>query len=245
MKLTGRASHAESTRHERSLPNGFRFHRSEWMEGGRDARLSPTVFLVEQPPGSELQPHFHEQNQFQLVQRGSGRIGVHPIAQGSLHYAGAFTGYGPVRAGPEGLSYFTIRSVHETGAKMLPQDRGYMPRGPKRHMQSAPLASVAQAELASLREPRCVTVFAAQPDGLAAACWFLPPGAPAAVAGAAGAGQFFFVVAGALLHAGETFSGWESLYFSQEEPTPELRAGPSGLQLFVLQMPQKAQAYAV
>ena len=88
----GCARLARETRHHRVLDNGFSFHRSEWMQAGHDPVLSPTVFLVEQPPGAELPPHFHTQNQFQVVKEGYGSLGRHTIGPGSVHYAGAYTG---------------------------------------------------------------------------------------------------------------------------------------------------------
>src|SRR3546814_2657233 len=57
----------------------------------------------------------------------------------TIHYAGAFTGYGPLIAGPEGLSYFTIRSIHEEGANILPHAASQMLKGPRRGGQAGPL----------------------------------------------------------------------------------------------------------
>jgi len=137
------------------LENGFSFHRSEWMQSDRGPGLSPTVFLVEQPPNAVLAPHFHTQNQFQVVKAGSGTLGAHAVGPGSVHYAGAFTGYGPLVAGPAGLSYFTIRAVYETGANFLPDARDRLQRGPKRNAHGPlhePLASEALRSLASARQ---------------------------------------------------------------------------------------------
>ena len=71
------------------------YFKAEWMESGADPELSPTVALIEQPPHSVLVPHFHRQNQFQLFVEGSGSIGPSALSPLSIHYAGAYTGYGP------------------------------------------------------------------------------------------------------------------------------------------------------
>ena len=84
MIVLGSAKRAEETRHCRTLATGFSFHRSEWLESGRDGAMSPTVFLVEQPPHSVLDPHFHAQNQFQVVKQGSGTLGPHAVGPGSV-----------------------------------------------------------------------------------------------------------------------------------------------------------------
>ncbi len=74
MIALGSAALAGETRHHRVLENGFSFHRSEWMRSDPGPGLSPTVFLVEQPPNVVLAPHFHTQNQFQVIKEGSGTL---------------------------------------------------------------------------------------------------------------------------------------------------------------------------
>lgn len=243
MVWTGSAARARQTRHARSLPEGFAFFRSEWMEGGRDPLLSPTVFLVEQPPGSVLAPHFHTQNQFQVVMSGSGRLGAHEVATGSVHYAGAFTGYGPVVAGPQGLNYFTLRPVFETGANFTATARDKMVRGPKRHMQGPPLPQADAAQLGALSGPAWLHAIAPQPDGLAASACYLPPGGRAEAPTPAASGQFQLVMAGTLRDADGQLGLWESRYLPAGEPGGTLLAGPEGLQVLLLQVPAKAGEY--
>lgn len=91
------------------------FYKGEWMESGDDPTLSPTAFLIEQPPNYTLLPHFHRQNQFQLFVEGSGSIGRAALGAVTVHYAGAYTGYGPLLSGADGIKYFTIRAVLESG----------------------------------------------------------------------------------------------------------------------------------
>ena len=243
MIIHGSAKRAQETRHNRTLANGFSFHRSEWMESGRDS-LSPTVFLVEQPPHSVLDPHFHAQNQFQVVKEGSGTLGPHAVGPGSVHYAGAFTGYGPLVAGPEGLSYFTIRAVFETGANFLPVEREQLRRGPKKHAQGLihePLSAIA---LLALAAPARADLIGTPGDDLAACAWHLPPFAPVQVPPPRGSGQFQLVMAGVLRTTEARLSSWESRYLSPGENGGPCSAGSSGLQLLVLQMPAKAAEYA-
>lgn len=245
MVLTGSAERARQTRHERKLPEGFEFFRSEWMDGGKDPVLSPTVFLVEQPPGSVLAPHFHTQNQFQVVMSGSGRLGAHEVATGSVHYAGAFTGYGPVVAGPQGLNYFTLRPVFEIGANFIAVARDKMVRGPKRHMQGPPLPQASAAELGALAGPAWFHAIEPQADGLAASLCSLPPGGQAEALVPAASGQFQLVMAGAMRHGAGQLEVWESRYLQAGEPGGMLQAGPEGLQVLLLQVPAKAAEYLV
>ena len=243
MITLGSAALAGETRHHRVQDNGFSFHRSEWMQGGRGADLSPTVFLVEQPPNSVLAPHFHMQNQFQVIQAGSGMLGRHAVGPGSVHYAGAFTGYGPLAAGPGGLSYFTIRAVFETGANFLPAARDRMRQGPRRHAQGpahAPLPLDALRDLASTRRVQLIA-----PQGDLEACALqLPPFARVEPGKPGGSGQFQLVLAGTLETPQGRLQAWESRYLSCGEDAAGCAAGASGLHLLVLQMPASASEYA-
>ena len=78
--------------------------------------------------------HFHIHNQFQLLARGAGTIGRSPKDLGSfiVQYAGAYTVYGPIVAGSEGVGYITMRAFRAPGAKFVPQQRGVLKPGPKR-----------------------------------------------------------------------------------------------------------------
>lgn len=220
------------------------FHKSEWMEAGDDPVLSPTVFLVEQPPDTVLVPHFHRQNQFQLFVAGGGTIGRNPLGPVTIHYAGAYTGYGPLVSGPQGVTYFTIRPVCESGFVPVEGAGDRMIRGPKRHAQAGPIVTLGAAELAALRQPAHDTLIAPAPDGLAAIVSCLPPGAEHVSAHVPGSqGQFVFVLAGSLLHEGRSLGLWENLFADSAGEPPVLRAGEGGAQVVALHTPPRDAAY--
>jgi hypothetical protein len=220
------------------------FYKSEWLEAGDDPQLSPTMFLVEQAPNVSLQSHFHSQNQFQLFVQGSGRIGNHRITPITVHYAGAYTGYGPLVADAEGVFYFTIRSVFESGAFYMPESRGSMARGPKRHLTSDAVAPIDTAALAVLKDVDVHDLIPVQPDLIAAQLIRIPPGGTATGIDPKGsAGQFFVVTGGALVHKSGHLNRWEPMFASGEEPPVSLRAGPGGAEVVLLQLPVKAAEY--
>ncbi|VTU26747.1 hypothetical protein [Variovorax sp. RA8] len=243
MIALGSAALAGETRHHRVLENGFSFHRSEWMRSDPGPGLSPTVFLVEQPPNVVLAPHFHTQNQFQVIKEGSGTLGKHALGPGCVHYAGAFTGYGPLVAGPAGLSYFTIRAVYETGANFLPAARDRLRRGPKRNAHGPVHAPLAVDALRGLASARRVPLIAPQ-DGLEAYALQLPPLSRLEPIDARGSGQFQLVLAGALETPQGRLRPWESRYLSPSEDAGGCTAGASGVHLLVLQMPAVAPEYS-
>ena len=220
------------------------FHKSEWMESGEDPVLSPTAFLVEQPPNTTLVPHFHRQNQFQLFVEGGGTIGRNPLGPVTVHYAGAYTGYGPLVSGPQGIKYFTIRPVCESGFVPVADAGEKQLRGPRRHATAGPVVVPDAAALATLTEVRQQVLIAPAADGLAAIASELPPGATLRSAHIPAAqGQFVFVLAGSLVHEGLSLAPWESLFAAADDPAPLLVAGPGGAQVVMLSTPPRDPAY--
>jgi hypothetical protein len=237
-------THAHSERRRRAIQVvNDTFHKGEWMENGEDARLSPTVFLAEQPPNCELLPHFHRQNQFQLFVHGSGSLGPHRVDPVTIHYAGAYTGYGPLVAENDGLKYFTIRSVFDTGLIAANEARTKMVRGPKRHESVSLGAPWPEDKLATLQES-CASWRIAPKDGLAAQHVRLAPGDTLVLEGIpASDGQFVFVLSGEALSGQGTLRPWESLFATADEHGVTLQARTRGAELVCLHMPQRDPAY--
>jgi hypothetical protein len=245
MIVTGSAEQGQGRRRQLRLADGFEYFKSEWLEAGQDPQLSPTMFLIEQSPHSRLGAHFHRQNEFQVVVEGGGLFGAHAVQALTVHYAGAYTGYGPIVAGERGLSYFTIRAVFEQGAFMLPQGRDKMVRGPKRQMHSQPFPAAQAAARAARTGVDFIELFPPHPDGVAATRLLLPPGGEASAAAAAGSsGQYIIPVAGSLLHGGREFTRWEPIFVSADEPALALRAGAGGAEVLCLRLASRAAEYA-
>ena len=220
------------------------YFKAEWMESGTDPSLSPTVALIEQPPNSVLVPHFHRQNQFQLFVDGSGSIGPTALSPLTIHYAGAYTGYGPVVAGPEGFKYFTMRSVSETGLVPISDAREKMLRGPKRHAQCGPIDISSEAVLLALTDVKSEALIPLADDGLGAEVIHLPGALkllPQRLA--ASAGFFLVVLAGTLIYADAQLGAFENVFVSADEILPVFAAGKGGLQVLVLHLPRKESVY--
>lgn len=218
------------------------FHKGEWMETGEDPTLSPTVFLAEQPAHYNLGTHFHRQNQFQLFVAGSGTLGPERLDPVTVHYAGAYTGYGPLLAGAEGVKYFTIRPVFDTGFIPASEAREKMVRGPKRHAQVALGTPWDEERLAALA--RAEDRFALPADrGLAVRHVRLPPAAARDLEHAeTSIGFFVFVLSGTATVAGSTLGRWESAFATADERLV-LTAGARGAEIVVLHVPPTDPAY--
>jgi hypothetical protein len=197
----------------------------------------PMAFLVEQPAGSVVASHFHEANQFQLVVAGSGTLGTHAVQPVAVHYSNAFSAYGPITAGEDGLQYLTLRNGYDRGARYLPAAREEL-RGVRRRFRQAMADAAPPA--APPEQALAETLLAEAPDGLGAWRYRLPPGA--ALRGpdpAGGDGQFWVVTSGEMRAAeGATLPALSCAFVGPEEAPFAVTAGEGGLEVVVMQYPR-------
>jgi hypothetical protein len=199
-------------------------------------RDSPQSFRIQQDPGLIIHPHFHFVDQFQVVVEGAGTIGRNQADPITVHYAAAHTGYGPITAGPEGLTYVTMRAQSDcTGAQYLPAARSRMQNLPKRYRLAEPCPSLSDAELMQLQQSKLTTLLQ-ESDGLAAWVLRLPAGAITHTPDpAAGGGQSMFLNRGSMVLNGAALDKHSCLYLSSHEAPLEIQAGPQGLELVICQ----------
>ena len=200
----------------------------------------PQGFLVSQPPGSVTPPHFHETNQFQVFVGGSGRLGKRRADPVTVQFAGGHTPYGPIAAGDRGIQYFTLRQSWDPGAKYLPAMRSRLVRGRQRQR----LAPRVERPAAALEAPDSCTVeplLELEADGLGAELVRLGSGMRC-LRPCGGGGQYQVVIAGALVHDGETLPRLSCRFASADERECEFEAGPGGAAVLALQFPALAPA---
>ena len=206
--------------------------------------IEPMAFLVEQDPDTTVSAHYHQADQFQVAVGGSGWLGRHAVRTGSVHYANAFSPYGPVAAGPEGLDYFTLRNGWDPGAQFLPGAiEALTAHKPKSNRQAMgddfdlPSADALQALHEGVSRP----VIASEPDGLGA--WLHLAGPDGEIAGQDpqyGYGQFWVVLLGSL--GAEALPPRSCVFVTPEEPALATRAGFGGVAVLELQFPDRGWA---
>src|SRR3977135_931018 len=64
--------------------------------GSRDTPDVPHAYVSQWDPAWVSGPHFHENDQFQVVVAGKGKLGRRSLAPYSVHFSGAYTPYGPL-----------------------------------------------------------------------------------------------------------------------------------------------------
>ena len=202
---------------------------------------SPHAYLIEQSPDSVGPSHFHQNAEFQIIVAGDGLFGRRPVKPYMVHYAGQQTGYGPLTAGPNGLSYLTLRPVTDFGIWMLPESRNLMdPRIPRGQVHS----EVLPGRASGLGGQVVSGVIAPRADGLASWRVQLPVEGKAVLpAHPGGGGAFLVVIGGAMIVAGKAFGTLGTVWVGTAEPAPDIHAGPEGVDFLVMQFPGNAWAF--
>jgi hypothetical protein len=203
----------------------------------------PMIYLVDQEPNSAIQTHFHQVDQYQVVIGGSGAMGREPLGPITVHYTNAFTGYGPLASGPDGLQYLTIRNRWDPGLRPLPEARDELPpAGTVKQRQrtikpAPPLSAEALGEMkaAQLRE------LMEEPESGSRA-WMLaiPPAGSAPSPASAATDRVLVVCSGSL--AGTDANDLHSCHFIPAGEVVMLTAGEGGADILVLQFRERSSA---
>lgn len=99
---------------------------------------SPEAFLVEFPPHGTVGAHFHSCNQFQVFLPAAGVTYQRtPVDTVVVHYADAYTTYGPFATKDLPLSYLTLRGVSSTLTAYMPGSRHLLRRRGRRNLHRA------------------------------------------------------------------------------------------------------------
>jgi hypothetical protein len=212
-------------------------------EGGA-IKEEPQAFLIEMHANETILPHFHEVDQFQVFVAGSGGMGRHAAATLAVHYADHHTGYGPIQAGPQGYSYFTLRARSDPGAHYLhePGYRAALKPSAKRHGVAAGVTLSTEPVLMDLNqvkeEPLLQDLDGT--DGLGALLIRMGSGMnrtgpdPRPTGG-----QYYLVLNGSLELDSGAYPAWSTAFVHRDDPPLSFKAGPKGLEALLLSFPKR------
>ena len=203
----------------------------------------PQAFIVEQIPHSVVGSHFHISNQFQVIVRGSGTLGRHAVKPISVHYAGGYTGYGPITAGEDGLSYFTLRAQFNKGPHFLPEAKPELKDVTRQFLLADDIEISTQAQLAQRTKAVLETIIEPFESGLAGYAARVPcSGSMTAPEPSNGGGQYWVVISGSAIFNGETLNPLSCVFVGPEDTGLSVDAGPSGAEVLILQYPRNPEA---
>lgn len=210
-----------------------------------DDSCRPQAFVVEQAPNWVLRQHYHGVHQFQVVSAGAGSIGRHQVAPLIVHYSSPESGYGPITAGPEGLSYYTLRANPDPQTRYLPESKPLMQKGlVRQHGMTPPIDPSGPATSSVSGATREGEPFVSLLQGHrdSAAVWRLDlrAGEVFEASRLPGRGPRYYLVAAGGLATGGGLLESGSVVFTHDEPGFSLAAGPDGLTVLAMQFPVEA-----
>ncbi len=194
----------------------------------------PQVFLVDMPDaGSTVHPHFHDVDQYQVIVKGSGRLGREPAEPIAFHYADAYTPYGPIVGAQDGIAFLTIRKACAAGYYPMPESRHLIAGKPGRNITgkfeiNKPLPRPGE----STRETLMTTE-----DGVEVLGLRIGPGGQAAGEPADAGDQYYLVCTGSLLHEGRAVPPMSIVRIEPGAPLPMFHAGSTGAEILLTQLP--------
>jgi hypothetical protein len=236
MPVIASADTVRATR-RRASSNGSQFWLTSYVGANRytvgaggqptTGAIYPMAFLVEQDAGEVVGAHYHQADQFQVIVGGGGRLGTHDVAPAAVHFAGAWSAYGPLRAGGAGLHYFTLRNGWDPGARYMefPDNRARLRGVARRHREVVGETTAIGADGFCARQFRIVAD--AREDGPEPA---------------AGAGQFWLVLSGSLQHGGAVLPARSCVFVHPHEAAFTAVAGGEGAEVMVMQFPRQGSA---
>ena len=226
---------------ERTLPSGHKGWRTDFIKRPDPASKedSPMAFLAEGSPGRLLRSHFHEVDQFQVIYKGGGTLGAHPLGFGGVHFSRAFTPYGPIRYGKDdGLGFITLRAHRDPGAQYMPDSRPVLDSRANRTPWQCTVmpdfnitpgeSGVAMKPIDQVKDER----------GLAGYSMVMKPGATGySIDPSKGDGQYILVIKGGIMHEGDHKKHLTIIWVGKDEGAFKLVAGPEGAEILILNFP--------
>lgn len=195
----------------------------------------PQAFTSTTPEGFLFPPHYHLADQCQVFIGGSAKMPTHDVVPITVHYADAYTPYGPIEVREGGLTYFNFRARTDVGAQYMPAERkGIAIKGGREIVATCRLGLHVEVETLRLE-----TLIDLQHDHLAAYEMVAAPGVHLIDSIAGGSGRFQLVLDGELEQDGKTLPKHSVAYAAGGERFGRRVAGPSGAHVFEIQFPHE------
>jgi hypothetical protein len=192
----------------------------------------PQAVLVDLPPKSIGQAHFHIVEQFQIFTEGTGYVGRHAVRPGTVQYTDEYTTYGPFTGG---IRYMVVRAVNDPGSKYMPDERKQLtqPRGRARYYQ---------VDMAPLESGAAIRELSDEPDGMAVCEMRMAPGQalPDVEGGAGDQGAYYAVLQGEINFGGQRYLKEACIYIGPNE-TLAASAGHEGAIVAFVRFPKMAK----
>jgi hypothetical protein len=247
MIYTRSGADALAQRYEVVSPGTGNKHWGTTFFGPRVSRSDapgPQATMSDLQAHESVTPHFHGVTMFQLFIAGSGTIGnrgqeLKPL---TVQFKDHHTAYGPITAGPQGITFVALRMRTSHSAPVYLDKPGYRDElrpSKRRNLTSEKVGFSIEPVLQHRTEVAWEPLLEAD-DGMSAKVLRLgagmkEQGPDPKLAG----GYYLFVGNGSLLHKGEELPLWSMVVVENIEDAYEICAGPKGVEVLVLQYPRE------
>lgn len=200
----------------------------------------PQALMTQMAADETILPHFHGVAQFQIFPSGAGMMGKTEVRPLSLQYKDHHSAYGPLLAGPHGLTFIALRNRIGDSAPVYLSKPGYREKlkpSKRRNWISPHLSLSTRPVLQHRKTVAWENVFEQEiKDEMSAQ--LLRLGADMSAMGPdpkGGGGYYVFVANGTMQANGQTLPPWSMVYVEPTESAFEIRAGSIGLEALVMQ----------
>jgi rubredoxin len=215
------------------------------LESSSDSPDSPVALLTEGDVSRHIKPHWHMVDQFQVIVSGNGTLGRHKISPYCVHFARAYTPYGPVvDDGKSGVGFLTLRAHFDPGPNYVPASRNKLKQIPDRRpwqisrkAEFPVLSDATAAEGVALRE---IPDMKDERGLFAYSITMAPKVRTTAPDPAGGDGQYLVIVKGGMWYAGKEHKCFTIVFIEPHERPFDLHAGRAGLEALILNFPRPA-----
>lgn len=218
--------------------------RDTTMGPDHPAALLPHALVTDMAAGETILPHFHGVAQFQIFSGGAGSMGRHQLRPLMVQFKDHHAAYGPVVAGPQGLTFFAMRMQALNSAPVYLDKPGYREKlkpSRRRNLVSPPLVLSTPPVLASRSTAAWEAVYPeSYDDGLSAQLLRLGRGMTVmSPSPQRSGGLYLFVVNGSLEYAQTQWPLWSMLALDHTADAVAIGGGATGLELLVLEFPHE------
>ncbi len=206
----------------------------------RDNPDAPTAALNRYPGGASRYSaaHFHEVDQFQIIMEGSGEFGRHHVKPYHIHFARAYTPYGPLQSDKDsGWGFIVLRSRLDSGAQRFPQSLDKLKQIPNRRPWQVTTdvgfperkSDVNVLDIPEIKDEHGLYT---NTITMAANARMMSPDQRG------GDGQYVVAVKGTMIHEGRERAAPAVVFLRRDEQAFEIVAGAQGLEAIVLNFPK-------
>ena len=207
-----------------------------------ESSAGPQALMTQMSANETILPHFHGVAQFQIFPSGAGMMGKIEVRPLMLQYKDHHSAYGPLVAGPHGLTFIALRNRIGDSAPVYLSKPGYREKlkpSKRRNWISPHITLSTRPVLQYRKEVAWEPVFEQEiKDEMSAQLVRL--GAGMSVAGPdnkIGGGYYVYVANGSLDKDGHTYPEWSMVFVEPNENAFEIKAGRVGLEALVMRFP--------